>query len=84
MKWEEVRTLFPNTWVLVKVLNFFIEDDVKYIDQVEVIRDVNEKDVVKEFKKINRDYSGDAGIILYHTSQEEISFRIRHWLGVRM
>ena len=40
MKWQEVRELFPNQFVLVSILNYHEEDDKKIIDEVVPIRSI--------------------------------------------
>lgn len=38
MKWEEVRELYPNQFVLLKVLKYHTEDDKRYIEDVAVVK----------------------------------------------
>ncbi|KAB7672566.1 hypothetical protein [Bacillus sp. B1-b2] len=71
MKWQEVRELFPNQFVLVSVLNFLEEDDKKIIDEVAPIRTIPAENVNKEF------FNVDSGNIVYHTSNKECIVHIR-------
>ncbi|WP_226670785.1 hypothetical protein [Metabacillus litoralis] len=71
MKWQEVRELFPNQFVLVSILNFHEEEDKKIIDEVAPIRSIPEDDVNKEF------FNVEPGNIVYHTSNEECIVHIR-------
>lgn len=36
MKWEEVRRLYPNTWVQLQAIHSYVEEDKKYVDEVAV------------------------------------------------
>ncbi|MDZ5473345.1 hypothetical protein SM124_16625 [Bacillus sp. 31A1R] len=49
MKWQEVRELFPNQFVLVSILNYHEEENKKIIDEVAAIRSIPEENVNKEF-----------------------------------
>ncbi|SEN67473.1 hypothetical protein SAMN05192533_11739 [Mesobacillus persicus] len=71
MKWQEVRELFPNQFVLVSILNYHEEEDKKIIDEVAPIRSIPEEKVNKEFFKV------EPGNIVYHTSNEECIVHIR-------
>lgn len=71
MKWQEVRELFPNQFVLVSILKYHEEDDVKIVDEVAPIRTVNEQSVNKEF------FHAKEGTMVYHTANEEFIIHIR-------
>ncbi|MBL4953707.1 hypothetical protein JK635_16080 [Neobacillus sp. YIM B02564] len=71
MKWQEVRELFPNQFVLVSILNYHEDEDKKIIDEVAPIRSIPEENVNKEFFKV------EPGNIVYHTSNEECIVHIR-------
>ncbi len=71
MKWQEVRKLFPNQFVLVSILNFHEEEDKKIIDEVAPIRSIPEENANKEF------FNVEPGNIVYHTSNEECIVHIR-------
>ena len=38
MKWDEVRKLYPDQYVLLEELETHIEEDKKYVDEVAIIR----------------------------------------------
>lgn len=71
MKWQEVRELFPNQYLLVSILNYHEEGDKKIIDEVAPIRTVDEKNVNKEF------FNAKEGTMVYHTANEEFVIHIR-------
>jgi hypothetical protein len=71
MKWQEVRELFPNQFVLVSVLNYHEEGDSKIIDEVAPIRPISDEDANKEF------FRSKPGSIVYHTSNEKFVIHIR-------
>lgn len=71
MKWQEVRELFPNQFVLVSILDYHEEDDKKIIDEVAPIRSIPDEDANMEFFKV------ESGNIVYHTSNEKCIIHIR-------
>lgn len=71
MKWQEVRELFPNQFLLVSILDYHIEGDKKIVDEVAPIRTVEERDANREF------FHAKEGTIVYHTSNEDFVIHIR-------
>lgn len=51
MKWQEVRKLFPDQFVLVSILNYHEEGNKKIVDEVAPIRTISEQEANKEFFK---------------------------------
>lgn len=75
MKWEEVRELYPNQFVLLKDLKSHIENDKKIIDEVALIRTIEDKEVSKLLVKCKGD------IFVFHTAKEELVIqRVENWL----
>lgn len=79
MTWTEVRKLFPNQFVQMKILqSHTTEDNYLIIDDVAVIRSISDpKEATRELVKSK----GDT--LVYHTSKEEIKIQIRYSLGFR-
>ncbi|HHY24314.1 MAG TPA: hypothetical protein GX527_08795 [Clostridiaceae bacterium] len=77
MKWEEVRELFPNQFVKIKVLESYIEDDKEKVCDVAVIKTVDESKATKEL------LSSKGDELVYHTSKEEVVIRLRNRIGLR-
>ena len=49
MRWQEVRELFPDQFVLVSILDYHEEDYKKIIDEVAPIRSIPDEMANKEF-----------------------------------
>ena len=77
MKWEEVRKAYPNKWVKFQILKSHIENDTKYIDEIDLLGDVDEISVTKEL------FNSPKDILVYHTSKEHVSLKIRRRAGMR-
>ena len=78
MKWEEVRNLYPNQYVKLNILDFYLEDDRKIVTDVALINVIeNSKLVTKELLKSK----GDT--IVYHTGSDKIVIEMRTPTGLR-
>jgi hypothetical protein len=71
MKWEEVKRLYPNQYVLLTVLKYHIEGNKKYIDDMAVINVIKDS---KEATKTLVRCKGDN--FVYHTSKENVVMEI--------
>lgn len=71
MKWEEVREMFPDQFVLLSILDYREEDDKKIITEVAPVRVVPEKEANKQF------FSVEPGQIVYHTSNKDCIIHMR-------
>ena len=78
MKWQEVRKLFPNQFVLLSILEFREEDGKKVMTDVAPIRSVPDKDANQEFFRVAPQQ------LVYHTSNEECIVHLRNDPLVRL
>lgn len=78
MKWEEVRKLYPDQYVKLNILDFYLEDDKKIVTNVALINVIEDsKLATKELLKSK----GDT--IVYHTGSEKIVIEMRTPTGLR-
>ena len=78
MKWQEVRTAYPDQFVKMQILNFHIRDNKKYIDEVAVIKPLRDgKEATSELVHSQND------TIVYHTKNKELIIEIRNITGLR-
>lgn len=76
MKWEEVRKLYPERYVLLQVLEGHVEGDKKYIEDVAIIRAIDDsKEATREL------VNAKPGTLVYHTSKDKIEILIRKSVG---
>ena len=61
MKWQEVRELYPNQFVLIKVLDYNEEENQRFIEEVAVIKPIEDS---KEAAKLLTTSKSDE--IVYH------------------
>lgn len=78
MKWEEVRKIYPDKFVKMQVLEGHIENDVRYIDDIAVIKAFEDnKEATMELARVKND------IIVFHTSNEKLEIPIKKIFGFR-
>ncbi|WP_425509044.1 hypothetical protein [Virgibacillus doumboii] len=77
LKWPEVRNMYPDQFVKLKVLSSHIENYQEIIEDVAVIRPVADESATNELlKSKNED-------LVYHTSHENIVLEFRQDVGLR-
>ncbi|MGE8205994.1 hypothetical protein ACQKP0_15715 [Heyndrickxia sp. NPDC080065] len=77
MKWSEVRELYPNQFVKLKVLSSHIKNEQEMIEDVAVIKSASDEMATKELLKSK----GDE--LVYHTLHANIVLEIRQDVGLR-
>lgn len=77
MKWSEVRKLYPNQFVKLKVLSSHIERSQEFIEDIAVIKPVSDEIATKELLKSK----GDE--LVFHTANENTVLEVRQDVGIR-
>ncbi|MFE8698134.1 hypothetical protein ACFYKT_17460 [Cytobacillus sp. FJAT-53684] len=78
MKWEDVCRLYPDQYVKLNVLDFYLEDDKKIVTDVALIN------VIEDSKLATRELLKSKGnTIVYHTGSEKIVIEVRNPTGLR-
>lgn len=78
MKWEEVRKLYPDQYVKLNILDFYLEDDKKIVTDVALIN------LIEDSKLATRELLKSKGdTIVYHTGSEKIVIEVRKPTGLR-
>lgn len=76
--WQEVRVVYPNQYAQVRILSSHIEGNTKYVDEVTLIRSIQDpKEATRELL-----HSKDC-VIVAHTSNKELKIEIRTIRGLR-
>jgi len=78
MRWSEVRRIYPDRFVLLQILESHIEGDKKYIDDVAIIK------TIEDSKQATHELvNAKQGTLVYHTSKDKIEVLIRKRVGYR-
>lgn len=73
MKWKEVRTIYPDQFVKLQILDYHVVDNMKIIDDMAVIK------AFKDNREATKELVRSTGnIIVYHTSNENIEIEIKN------
>ncbi|MCL6446680.1 MAG: hypothetical protein K6U04_00780 [Armatimonadetes bacterium] len=78
MNWQEIRKLYPDQYVLVKILKSRTEGNREIIEDVALLRNIT--DPVEATRELTRS-KGDT--LVYHTGNEEMVLEIRTRPGYR-
>jgi hypothetical protein len=77
MKWDDVRKLYPDQWVKLKVIDSHIDNDYLYIDEMEVIKTLeSDKTATLELTK------STGNNLVFHTSHDIIKTKLIKSLGL--
>lgn len=78
MKWEEVRNIYPNRFVKIQILNSHIVDNVRYIEDMAVVKAFDdEREATRELVRAKDDE------LVYHTGKERLEVQIKQVFGFR-
>ncbi|MCQ6282604.1 hypothetical protein [Bacillus sp. EB600] len=78
MKWEEVRKLYPDQYVKLNILDYYLEDDRKIVTDVALIN------VIEDSKLATKELLKSKGnTIVYHTGSDKIVIELRTPTGLR-
>lgn len=78
MQWEEVRKIYPDQYVKLQTLASHIEGNTKYVDEVALIKAIQDpREATQELLR-SRD-----GVLVSHTSNEELKVELRALRGLR-
>lgn len=78
MNWNEVRKIYPDRFVKLRILKSRIENQVRYVEEVAVIQAFDdEKEATRELVRSKDD------ILVYHTGNEKIEIQIKQLFGFR-
>lgn len=73
LQWQEVRTIYPDQYVLIEILDSHTKDNMQYVNEVALVRAIQDpSEATKELLKCK-----DNNIV-YHTGQEKIAIELRN------
>lgn len=78
MKWSEVRGLYPNKFIKFEVLDYHVDENKRYIDDLVVLKIIDDgKEAMKEFGQCKE------GQFIYSTKNEHIVIDVVKHIGIR-
>jgi hypothetical protein len=83
MDWQEIRTHYPQQWLLVEVLDAHSEADRRVLEQLAVIGTYPDSiRAMKRYQQLHRE-APDRELYVFHTSREALDVKERRWIGIR-
>ncbi|MCT4594773.1 MAG: hypothetical protein N4A57_10970 [Anaeromicrobium sp.] len=77
MKWNDVRALYPNQWVKLRILNSHKDNGYLYIDDMEILK------IISDDKEATLELTHSTGnSIVFHTSHDVIKTKLIKNLGL--
>lgn len=78
MKWDEVRKIYPNTFVKFKAIESHVEENKEIVDEVAFIKTIsNGKEAMKEHLNCKK------GQYAYNTIKDRIEIQLIKYIGIR-
>lgn len=73
MHWQEVRTIYPDQYGLLEILDSHTEDNIQFVDEVALVRAIQDPDeATRELLWCKNNN------IVYHTGQEKIAIELKN------
>ncbi len=83
MRWPEVRTNYPDQWLVIEALEARTEDQQRRLDRIAVIETcVDGTTAMQSCNRLHQAYP-TREFYFVHTRREALDIRERRWLGVR-
>lgn len=83
MKWEEVRKIYADKWILFEAIEAHSKDGKRIIDDLSVINSYEEgKEALKEYADKHRKDKARE-MYVYNTKNKQLLIEERTWIGVR-
>lgn len=84
MEWSEIRSLYPDQWLVVEALEArTTPDSRRQLDQMAVIeRCPNGIAAMQTYRRLHQQHPARE-FYFVHTSRKELDIREQHWLGIR-
>ncbi|MGL5712985.1 MAG: hypothetical protein ACRCXT_17610 [Paraclostridium sp.] len=78
MKWNEVRDMYPNTFIKFEVIESHIENDKEIVDDIALIKVISDgKEAMKEHIKCKQ------GQYIYNTAKTNLEIQMIKYIGIR-
>ncbi|MGB9669498.1 MAG: hypothetical protein ACPL3P_05125 [Anaerolineales bacterium] len=83
MKWDEVRKVYPDQWLIIEAIKAHSEAGHRLLDKIAVLETCEDgMSALKRYRELRQTYP-DHEYYYVHTSREELDIYERQWLGIR-
>ena len=83
MKWQEIRTHYPQRWLLIEAIKAHSEASKRILEQLAVVGTFPDSSTaLKSYQQLHHE-APDRELYVFHTSRETLDITERRWLGIR-
>jgi hypothetical protein len=84
MLWDEIRTIYPNQWLVIEALEAHTTPDrQRHLDRLAVIEPCADgKAALASYRKVHQKYP-EREFYFVHTSRSMLDIREQQWVGIR-
>ena len=82
MKWSQVRTAYPDQWLVIEALEAHTEDSQRILDRVAVVETCSDgTNAFQCYRRLHQEFPFRE-FYYVHTSRETLDIRERYWVGI--
>ena len=83
MKWHEIRTHYPQRWLLLEAIKAHSEANKRILEQLAVVGTFSDSvTALKSYQQLHHE-APERELYVFHTSRETLDVTERRWLGIR-
>ena len=83
MYWTEIRTAYPNQWLIIEALEAHTENDRRHLERIAVVETCPDgATAMQRYRYLHQQYPLRE-LYFVHTGREELKIEERQWLGIR-
>lgn len=83
MRWEEVRSHYPNQWLMVEAVKAHSETNNRILDEIAVVNVfTNSREAMQNYAQLHHQ-SPKRELYVVHTDRKTLDITERRWIGIR-
>jgi hypothetical protein len=83
MRWQEIRSRYPQQWLLVEAIQAHSDADQRVLDQLAVVNAFSDSSsALNSYNQLHRQ-APERELYVFHTSREQLDVAERRWIGIR-
>lgn len=83
MRWSEIRTTYPEQWLVIEALDAHTKNNRRILERIAVIETCDDGSAaMKRYQQLHHDFPMRE-LYFVHTSREVLDIYERPWLGIR-
>ncbi len=83
MQWQEIRTHYPQQWLLVEAIKAHSDASKRILEQLAVVSAFSDSaSAMKSYLQLHRE-APQRELYVFHASRKKLDITERRWLGIR-